>query len=134
MKPVNFSEKQERAAVAGDDCPELQNWPIQLKLIGTGAPYLNDADILLAADCTAFSAVSFHSRFIKGKKVIIGCPKLDNAQEYFQTLTEMFKQFSIKSVSVVRMEVPAAEVSRILLSRRSRIQEKIFPTAKRLSG
>jgi len=106
MKPVNFSEKQERAAVAGDDCPELQNWPIQLKLIGTGAPYLNDADILLAADCTAFSAVGFHSRFIKGKKVIIGCPKLDNAQEYFQTLTEMLKQFSIKSVSVVRMEVP----------------------------
>jgi len=106
MKPVNFSEKKDTAAVAGDDCPELQNWPIQLKLIGTGAPYLNDADILLAADCTAFSAVGFHRRFIKGKKVIIGCPKLDNAQEYFQTLTEMFKQFSIKSVSVVRMEVP----------------------------
>lgn len=105
MKPVNFSEKQ-ATAVAGDECPELQNWPIQLKLIGTGAPYLNDADILLAADCTAFSAVGFHSRFIKGKKVIIGCPKLDNAQEYFQTLTEMFKQFSIRSVSVVRMEVP----------------------------
>ena len=106
MKPVDFSEKQNTATVAGDECPELQNWPIQLKLIGTGAPYLNDADILLAADCTAFSTVGFHSRFIKGKKVIIGCPKLDNAQQYYEQLTGLFKDFSIKSVSVVRMEVP----------------------------
>jgi hypothetical protein len=105
MKPMDFSEKQ-KTTVAGDECPELQNWPIQLKLIGTGAPYLNDSDILLAADCTAFSTVGFHSRFIKGRKVIIGCPKLDNAQQYYETLTEMFKQFSIRSIKVVRMEVP----------------------------
>ncbi|MBI5639343.1 MAG: hypothetical protein HZA17_02855 [Nitrospirae bacterium] len=106
MRPVDFSEQQAAKKVEADERPELQNWPIQLKLIGTGGEYLNDADILLAADCTAFSAVGFHRRFIKGKKVIIGCPKLDNAQSYFETLSEMFKLYSIKSVQVVRMEVP----------------------------
>jgi ferredoxin len=105
-KPVVFTEKTIKSNVSEEEQPELQNWPIQLKLIGTGGAYLNDADILLAADCTAFSAVGFHSRFIKGKKVIIGCPKLDNAQQYFEQLTGLFKNFSIKSVSVVRMEVP----------------------------
>jgi hypothetical protein len=106
-KPVvDFSEKGEGGRAAADEKPELQNWPIQLKLIGPGGAYLNDTDILLAADCTAFSAVGFHSRFIKGKKVIIGCPKLDNAQQYFDQLTGIFRDFSIKSVSVVRMEVP----------------------------
>ncbi|MDD1751058.1 MAG: hypothetical protein LUO89_14435, partial [Methanothrix sp.] len=56
--------------------------------------------------CTAFSAVNFHSRFIKDKKVLIGCPKLDDAQHYYEKLTEMFRDNSIKSVTVVRMEVP----------------------------
>jgi hypothetical protein len=106
MRPVDFSEKQTDNRSVGDERPELQNWPIQLKLVGTGGAYLNDADILLAADCTAFSAIGFHSKFIKGKKVLIGCPKLDNAQQYFEQLTGLFKDYSIKSISVVRMEVP----------------------------
>ena len=105
-KPVDFTEKTKAGNVSADEQPELQNWPIQLKLVGTAGAYLNDANILLAADCTAFSAVGFHSRFIKGKKVLIGCPKLDNAQQYFEQLTGLFKDYSIKSISVVRMEVP----------------------------
>ncbi len=105
-KPVDFGEMATKHNIAGDDKPELQNWPIQLKLVGTGGAYLNNADILLAADCTAFSTIGFHHRFIKDKKVLIGCPKLDNAQQYFEQLTGLFKDFSIKSVSVVRMEVP----------------------------
>lgn len=105
-RPVDFSEKTQENRSAADERPELQNWPIQLKLVGTGGAYLNDADILLAADCTAFSTIGFHSKFIKGKKVLIGCPKLDNAQQYFEQLTGLFRDFSIKSVSVVRMEVP----------------------------
>ncbi len=106
VKPVDFTEKAGENAVSADERPELQNWPIQLKLVGTGGAYLNHADILLAADCTAFSTVGFHSRYIKGKKVLIGCPKLDNAQQYFEQLTGLFKDYSINSVSVVRMEVP----------------------------
>ncbi|MDA8432761.1 MAG: hypothetical protein M0Z60_07345, partial [Nitrospiraceae bacterium] len=79
---------------------------IQLKLVATAAPYFNDADLLLAADCTAFSVANIHGRFIKGKKVVIACPKLDDAQFYYEKLTGMFTQNAIRSVTVLRMEVP----------------------------
>jgi len=105
-RPVEFSQKAAVGSHAADEIPELRNWPIQLKLIAPNAPYLNGSDLLLAADCTAFSAVGFHSRFIKGKKLVIACPKLDDSQFYFEKLTEMFKTNDIKTVTVVRMEVP----------------------------
>jgi ferredoxin len=104
-KSVDFTEKTAKGAVA-ETKPELTNWPVQLKLIATAAPYLNGADLLLAADCTAFSTINFHSRFIKGKKLVIACPKLDDAQFYYEKLGEIFSENSIRSVTVVRMEVP----------------------------
>ena len=105
-RTVDFTENKAGRHGISETNPELTNWPIQLKLVAIAAPYFNDADLLMAADCAAFSTVNFHSRFIKGKKVVIACPKLDDSQFYFEKLTEMFKQNSIKSVSVVRMEVP----------------------------
>jgi Pyruvate/2-oxoacid:ferredoxin oxidoreductase delta subunit len=105
-RPVDFTEKPEPRSEVTETKPELTNWPVQLKLIATSAPYLNGSDLLLAADCTAFSAVNFHSRFLKGKKLVIACPKLDDAQLYYEKLTEMFRANSIKSITVVRMEVP----------------------------
>jgi ferredoxin len=104
-RAVDFSGKA-AAVSASETKPELTNWPIQLKLIATTAPYLNDADLLLAADCAAFSTVNFHSRFIRGKKLVIACPKLDDAQFYYEKLGEMFSRNAIRSVTVVRMEVP----------------------------
>ncbi|MDA8431591.1 MAG: hypothetical protein M0Z60_01360, partial [Nitrospiraceae bacterium] len=75
-KAVSFGEKSAAGpGAAADSGPELTNWPIQLKLVATAAPYFNDADLLLAADCTAFSVANIHGRFIKGKKVVIACPK-----------------------------------------------------------
>jgi ferredoxin len=105
-RSVDFAEKPAAQQAVPETKPELTNWPVQLKLIATNAPYLNDSDLLLAADCTAFSAVNFHSRFIKGKKLLIACPKLDDAQLYYDKLTEMFKVNTIRSITVVRMEVP----------------------------
>jgi hypothetical protein len=105
-KPLVFSGAHAAEQASADLKPELTNWPVQLKLIAPDAPYLNGADLLLAADCTAFSAVNFHSRFIKGKKVLIACPKLDDAQLYYEKLTGMFRTNEIRSISVVRMEVP----------------------------
>ena len=108
-KPFDFADKTGRKEAnlgPAETKPELTNWPVQLKLIATTAPYLNNTDLLLAADCTAFSAINFHSRFIKGKKVIIGCPKLDDAQTYLDKLAEIFRSNAIKSLTVVRMEVP----------------------------
>jgi ferredoxin len=104
-KAVDFTATTATAA-APDTRPELTNWPVQLKLVSTTAPYLNGADLLLAADCTAFSTINFQGRFIKGKKLLIGCPKLDDAQFYYEKLGEIFGQNAIKSVTVVRMEVP----------------------------
>lgn len=103
---VDFTERKFNCQTSADVAPELTNWPIQLRLIPVNAPYLQNADLLLAADCTAFSSINFHSRFIKGKKLIIACPKLDDAQLYYEKLTEMFKENSIQSITVVRMEVP----------------------------
>ncbi len=86
--------------------PRLSHWPIQIKLIGTVAPFLNDADLLVAADCTAFAAHDFHKRFLRDRKVLIGCPKLDDAMHYVEKFTEIFSNMSIRSVSCLRMEVP----------------------------
>ncbi len=99
----NTAEAPTREA---ESAPELTNWPIQLMLVAPNTPFLRDADLLIAADCTAFSTIQVHSRFIKGKKLIIACPKLDDAQHYFGKLTEMFTDNPIKSITVLRMEVP----------------------------
>lgn len=86
--------------------PRLSHWPIQIKLIGTVAPFLNDADLLVAADCTAFAVHDFHKNFLKDKKVLIGCPKLDDAMFYVEKFTEIFGNVNVRTVSCLRMEVP----------------------------
>lgn len=85
---------------------ELSSWPIQLKLINPRADYLEGADLLVAADCTAFSYGNFHEDFIKNHVTVIGCPKLDDNNYYEEKLTEILSINNIKSIKVVRMEVP----------------------------
>ena len=94
------------APAANDRDARLTQWPIQIKLIGTVAPFLKDADLLVAADCTAFATPGFHEKFLPGKKVLIGCPKLDDATQYLVKFTEIFAANSIKKVTCLRMEVP----------------------------
>lgn len=83
----------------------LAQWPVQIKLLPTVAPFYEDVDILVAADCSAFAYGNFHEDFMKGKVTMIGCPKLD-AVDYYEKLVEIIRNNSIKSVTVVRMEVP----------------------------
>lgn len=83
----------------------LMQWPVQIKLVATNAPFLRNANLLIAADCTAYAYGNFHGDFLKDKVVLIGCPKLD-AEDYSQKLTEILKENDIASVQVVRMEVP----------------------------
>ncbi len=106
LKVIDFSGTTQAEEVQADIRPELTNWPVQLKLVPANAPFLNEADLLISADCSAFSAVNFHSRFIKGKKLLIACPKLDDAQYYYDKLTQIFRENSISSITVVMMEVP----------------------------
>lgn len=83
----------------------LNQWPVQIKLVPVHAPYLNGAHLLIAADCTAYAYGNFHNDFIKDKITLIGCPKLDDA-DYSEKLCEIIKNNDIKSLTVVRMEVP----------------------------
>ena len=84
---------------------QLRQWPVQIKLAPIQAPYFNGANLLIAADCTAYAYGNFHQDFIRGKVTLIGCPKLDSV-DYSEKLTEIIRQNDIKSVTVVRMEVP----------------------------
>jgi Pyruvate/2-oxoacid:ferredoxin oxidoreductase delta subunit len=85
---------------------ELRHWPVQLKLVAPTALFLKDADLLLAADCVPFALADFHPKFLRGRSVIIGCPKLDDPAFYVEKLTEIFKRSGIRSVTVLHMEVP----------------------------
>lgn len=85
---------------------QLTQWPVQLKLVPINAPYFQDADLLIAADCVPFAYANFHQDFLKGKAIVVGCPKLDDIQLYKEKLTEIFKTNSIKSITVPYMEVP----------------------------
>lgn len=85
---------------------ELRQWPIQFHLVPVNAPYFNDADLLIAADCVPFAYANFHSDFLKDKILMIGCPKLDDIEYYEEKLTDILKSNNIKSITIVNMEVP----------------------------
>ena len=84
---------------------ELRQWPVQIKLVPVSASYFDGAHLLIAADCTAYAYANFHQEFIRNRITLIGCPKLDEG-DYSEKLTEIIRQNDIKSVSIVRMEVP----------------------------
>lgn len=94
-KPV-FKEKE--------DCGFYQ-WPVQIKLVPVSAPYFKNTDLVIAADCTAYAYSDFYNKFIKNKAVIIGCPKLDDI-DYTEKLTAILKNNEVKSLTIIRMEVP----------------------------
>ncbi len=109
--PGTQSKKIEHAECAGTEAPfaaavsRLSQWPVQIKLVPVNAPYFDGAKLLIAADCTAYAYAAFHERFIKGHITLVGCPKLDSV-DYSEKLTEIIRNNDIKSVTVVRMEVP----------------------------
>lgn len=114
--PAGAITFEEREAAAYDEAAvranklkkagsQLRQWPVQIKLAPVIAPYFQDADLLIAADCTAYAYAGFHRKFIRGKIVLVGCPKLDSV-DYAEKLTEIIRGNGIQSVTVVRMEVP----------------------------
>ena len=92
-------------APSANAASELRQWPVQIKLVPVNAPYFENAHLLVAADCAAYACGAFHSKFMKNKITVIGCPKLDSV-DYTGKLTEIIARNNIKSVTVVRMEVP----------------------------
>jgi ferredoxin len=99
-------EDAESGAAAAPAASELSQWPIQLHLITPAAPYFRGADLLVAADCTAFALGSFHSDLLKGRKMVIACPKLDETGPYVDKLAALVRDAELKSLTVAIMTVP----------------------------
>ncbi len=101
------AEKGDRVETEAGDVPsELRQWPVQLALLPPKAKFFQGANLLVAADCVPFAYGNFHRDFLKDHTVVVGCPKLDNAEAYYQKLTEIFKQNVINKVTIAIMEVP----------------------------
>lgn len=100
-KPAAEAKKERRAQES-----ELRNWPVQLKLVPVQAPYLEGAELLIAAGCTAFAYRGFHSDILPGKVCLVGCPKFDDAELYIDKLTQIIKLNKVPQIDVTYMEVP----------------------------
>lgn len=113
MEAISFEEREapayDEAAVLGareaKNSGQLCNFPVQIKLVPVNAPYFDGADLLIAADCTAYACSGFHERFMRDRVTLIGCPKLDGVN-YAEKLSQILANHHIKSVTVARMEVP----------------------------
>ncbi len=103
--PRRISRPESQTRVVSGNVSELTNFPVQIKLAPVRAPFFDGADLLVAADCTAFARSDVHERFIKGRVVLIGCPKLDSV-DYTEKLSAILSSNDIKSVTILRMEVP----------------------------
>jgi NAD-dependent dihydropyrimidine dehydrogenase PreA subunit len=124
MIDLGTREKEKSAGSDINLTSELKNWPIELTLLNPDAPYLKNADLLIAADCVAFAFPDFHRKFLAGKILTIFCPKLDKTiDEYIDKLSHIFKTADIKSITLVHMEVPCCFGT-----------EKIVKTAMEKSG
>ncbi len=107
-RAMSFDRPQDSApaAAAGSQQSHLAQWPVQLTLVSTTAPYFQGTDLLITADCVPVAYAGYHEDFLKGKAVVMGCPKLDDNNFYQQKLTELFSKSDVKSITVLKMEVP----------------------------
>lgn len=118
-KPQYFGNVQEESA--------LTHWPVQIKLIPAGAPFLKGADLLILADCTAVAFPALHRDLMKGKVVMMGCPKFDDVREYVQKFADIFKTAEIRSVTTVVMEVPCCSGMPVMVQKGMEAANKNIP-------
>lgn len=133
--PVNAISFTVREAAAYDEAAvlakkgkgsQLQQWPVQIRLVPVEAPFFQGADLLVAADCTAYAYAEFHKEFIRGRVTLVGCPKLDSV-DYAEKLTEILRNNEIRSVTVVRMEVPCCGGMENAVKRALHASGKLLP-------
>lgn len=123
------------AAVASGDIevkikPQLTQWPVQLMLVPERAPYFENADLLITADCVPFAYPNYHLELLKGKKVVVGCPKLDDNGYYIEKLTNILKNNDINSITVAFMEVPCCGGIVMAAERAIQMSGKNIPLSK----
>jgi hypothetical protein len=118
----------------GKVASELRQWPIQLKLVPPTAPYLQGADLLIAADCTAFAYGDFHKDFIKGRVMVNACPKLDDSGPYVAKLAQMFSANDFQSATVAIMEVPCCRGLQVIAQEALKASGKETPVQVAVIG
>jgi NAD-dependent dihydropyrimidine dehydrogenase PreA subunit len=112
----------------------LTHWPVQIRLVPANALFLKGADLLIAADCTAFAYAGFHSDLLSGKALLVGCPKLDDAQQIQDKFVEIFKSAGIKSITVVAMEVPCCSRLPMIVKKALEISGAKIPVKEIIVG
>ena len=118
--------RQQEPAICNAPASQLRQWPVQIKLAPVNAPWFGGADLLVAADCTAYAYGNFHQEFIKGRITLVGCPKLDSV-DYAEKLTEILRNNTIRSITVVRMEVPCCGGMENAVKRALQLSGKSIP-------
>ena len=128
-------ERPETTETSGIKAPsELRQWPVQLHLVPPTAPYFQNADILISADCVAFAMGSMHQDLLKGKALAIACPKLDDSAPYVDKLAHILSANNIKSVTVAIMEVPCCRGLDIMVREALRKSGKDIPLESIIIG
>ncbi len=117
-----------QATVSADATPQKPQWPVKFNLVPPKAPFFEGANLLIAADCAPIALKNFHEKFTSGKRVIIGCPKFNDAKSYAEKLTEILKQNNIASITVVHMEVPCCTGLKWAVNKAQEASGKSVPT------
>lgn len=112
----------------------LSQWPVQLRLVPVSAPFFQGADLLLTADCVPFALPDFHARLLRGKRLLVGCPKLDDSAYYAEKLTDILKRNDVRSLTIVHMEVPCCFGMMALARRAVSECDKRIPVRKVVVG
>ena len=112
----------------------LTHWPVQIRLVPPTAPFLKNADLLVAADCTPLAYAGFHRDLLPGKVVMMGCPKFDDVDEYVKKFTEVFRSAGIKSITVVDMEVPCCSKLPMIVRKALSLSQKRIPVEEIVIG
>lgn len=136
MFPSSLPGKDRSAAGPGAEevASALTHWPVQIRLVPSSAPFLKNADLLVAADCTPLAYAGFHRNLLPGKVVMMGCPKFDDVEEYVERFTEIFKTAGIRSITVVDMEVPCCSKLPMIVRKALSLSQKRIPVEEVVIG
>lgn len=117
MTPCSQANKPAQMDINAPSGTKLSHWPIQIRLIPAHAPFLQGADVLVAADCTAVAAPGFQQKYLDGKVVMMGCPKFDDAESYIEKFADILTTSGIKSLTLLIMEVPCCSAMNVIIKR-----------------
>jgi hypothetical protein len=117
-----------------DTTSALSHWPVQIRLVPPTAPFLKEADLLIAADCTPVAYPRFHNDFLKGKVVLLGCPKFDETEMYIEKFAQIFSEANVRSITVLVMEVPCCQGLPVIVRKGMGMAGKKIPMEKVVIG